>query len=99
MFINNNCHNQIDELTVFADNCPGQNKNRFIIEMLSSSLINHPNIQVIQLAFFEKGHTQNENDTAHSVREKSKNGINMTYLICGVIFPVPLIQYQLVHLP
>ena len=54
----------------FHRNCPRKNKNRFIIEMLLSSLINHPNIPVIQLA-------QNENDTAHSVIEKSKNGINI----------------------
>ena len=31
MFINNNCYNQIDKLTFFSDNCPGQNKNHFII--------------------------------------------------------------------
>ena len=31
--------------------------------------------------------------------EKLKNDVKTTYLNCGVIFPVPLIQYQLVHLP
>ena len=33
------------------------------------------------------------------IAKKRKNDVKTTYLIRGVIFPVPLIQYQLIHLP
>ena len=63
------------QLYLFADNCTGQNKNRFINQMLSIAA-NERNV-TINLVFLEKGHTQNINDSAHSVIEKAKKGVNI----------------------
>lgn len=59
-------------LYLFVDNCSGQNKNRFVVEMLSI-LAMEKNL-VINLIFLEKGHTQNVNDTVHSVMTEPKKG-------------------------
>ena len=60
------------ELVLFADNCLGQNKNRYIIQMMSLTVRKFKNLKSIELVFLERGHTQNENDSIHSTIEKSK---------------------------
>ena len=60
------------ELVLFADNCLGQNKNRYIIQMMSLAVRKFKNLKSIELVFLERGHTQNENDSIHSTIEKSK---------------------------
>lgn len=62
-------------LYLFADNCAGQNKNRFIIQMLTH-MANKMKI-TINLVYLEKGHTQNINDAAHSVIDRAKKGVNI----------------------
>ena len=71
----NGLPNDCKEVFFFADNCGGQNKNRFINEMLSIAATEQK--IKINLIFLEKGHTQNINDTAHSVIEKAKSGVNI----------------------
>ena len=61
----------------FADNCTGQNKNRFVLQMLSLFTIK-TGIST-HLIFLEKGHTQNCNDTMHSNIEKAKKGIEIDH--------------------
>lgn len=65
----------VKTIYLFADNCPGQSKNRFIIQMLTL-MANKRNITV-NLVYLEKGHTQNINDTAHSVIDRAKSGVNI----------------------
>lgn len=63
--------------TTFCDNCPGQNRNRFLMKMLSIVLHNTVNTMTIELIFLTKGHTQNENDSVHSCVEAAKKGITV----------------------
>ena len=68
---------ETEEVSFFSDNCPGQNKNRMINQMLSVLTINLNNLKAAELIFLEKGHTQNCNDSVHSSIEKAKKGINV----------------------
>ena len=54
------------EVTLFADGCPGQNKNSVIAAMLLNFLSRSVNTEKLNLLFFEKYHGQNEGDSAHS---------------------------------
>ncbi|ETI48412.1 hypothetical protein F443_07559 [Phytophthora nicotianae P1569] len=46
-------------LTIYADNCGGQNKNNYVVRML---LAHMSDLEVIKLKFFVKGHTKNAVD-------------------------------------
>ena len=50
----------------FSDNCTGQNRNR-IVTMFSFVMKNYASLDKIEHCFLEMGHTQNENDSVHSV--------------------------------
>ena len=52
----------------FSDACGGQNRNRFIFIMLSYAMRVY-NFEYVDITFLVSGHSQNENDTAHSVIE------------------------------
>ena len=52
-----------------SDRCPGQNQNRMFLIMLSD-MLNELEFDMIELTYLVPGHSQNENDTAHSVIEK-----------------------------
>ncbi|KAK3881690.1 hypothetical protein Pcinc_013882 [Petrolisthes cinctipes] len=56
----------IHEVILFADGCPGQNKNSIIATMLLHSVQNLGNIKRIKLLYFEAYHGQSEGDSAHS---------------------------------
>ncbi|GFN91926.1 DNA repair protein rhp54 [Plakobranchus ocellatus] len=58
------------DLSLFSDNCPGQNRNRFVAFMFCET---NKRVQLdkLSLTFLQKGHTENENDSVHSVIEKS----------------------------
>ena len=58
----------VEIVHLFCDRCSGQNCNRMMVIMLSTA-INYFNFQQITLNFFVTGHSQNENDTIHSVIE------------------------------
>ena len=64
-------------VTLFRDNCSGQNKNRCIYEMMSLLTLKMQKLKEIQLIFLEKGHTHNANDSMHSTIEQAKRGINI----------------------
>ena len=61
-FIADNVEREITKITMFADNCPGQIKNRYIVQMLAIMSVKSK-LSIIDLIFFEKGHTQNINDS------------------------------------
>ena len=75
-FIADNVEREITKLIMFADNCPGQNKNRYIIQILAIMSVKSK-LPIIDLIFFEKRHTQNIGDSAHSVIERGKKGVNI----------------------
>ena len=64
------------ELVLFAENCLGQNKNRYIIQMMSLAVRKFKKLKSVQLVFLERGHTQN-NNSIHSTIEKSKKEITI----------------------
>ena len=59
---------------LFRDKCVGQNNNRMVYVMLASALELY-NFEEIELNFFVSGHSQNENDAAHSVIERSASKV------------------------
>ena len=65
------------DLVLLADNCPGQNKNRYMIQIMPLAVRKFKNLKSIQLVFLERGHTQDENDSIHSTIEKSEKGIRI----------------------
>ena len=68
-YFRDHCTEAIDLITGFCDNCPGQNKNKMICQMLSMVIQHFANIKAVEILYLEQGHTQNENDTAHSMIE------------------------------
>ena len=59
----------IKRFHLFSDRCGGQNNNRMIFVMLSYVLNNY-DIDLIVLTYLVSGHSQSENDNAHSVIEQ-----------------------------
>lgn len=58
------------EVIMYSDNCSGQQKNKYMVSLYMYA-VSVLNIKSITHKFLIKGHTQNENDTAHSVIEKA----------------------------
>ena len=56
----------VKTVKMFADGCPGQNKNSVITAMLLHSVCRLKSIEKIHLIFFEAYHGQNEGASAHS---------------------------------
>ena len=59
----------IQELSLFCDNCPGQNKNRIMIAALHATQVECRNIKKITLNFLLKGHTYLPCDSMHAAVE------------------------------
>ncbi|ETL50720.1 hypothetical protein L916_00072 [Phytophthora nicotianae] len=57
------------KLSIYADNCCGQNKNNFVIKMLLASA-QTGELDVVELKFFVKGHTKNAVDRGFSLMRK-----------------------------
>ncbi|GFN98717.1 hypothetical protein PoB_002522300 [Plakobranchus ocellatus] len=58
------------DLSLFSDNCPRQNHNRFVAFMLSKTS-KRILLDELSLTFLRKGHTENENDSDHCVIKKA----------------------------
>ena len=56
-------------VNLISDRCPGQNQNWMFFIMLSD-MLNELEFDMIELIYVVPGHSQNENDTAHSVIKK-----------------------------
>lgn len=63
----------VNEFHFFSDRCGGQNNNRMIFVMLNATL-HDLNLESVRLTYLVSGHSQSENDTAHSVIERMANG-------------------------
>ena len=99
--VEEHCTKEKNELVFFADNCPGQNKNRYIIQMLSLLVRIFQNIKSVTLMFLERGHTQNKNDIIHSTVEQSQKGMTINHpwqwltLITGACKSKPYIVHEM----
>jgi hypothetical protein len=60
----------VNDFYFYSDNCAGQNKNRIILAMYLYCAEKYS--VSITHRYFEKGHTQNEGDSMHSVIERAK---------------------------
>lgn len=76
----------VEEIYFYSDNCPSQNKNRIVFAFYAQ-IAKKFQINVNHI-YLEKGHTQNEGDSVHSVIERAKKGKK--------IF-VPSQWYSLIH--
>ena len=54
---------------LFADRCGGQNNNRMVLIALHGLLKNIDSIEELNINYLVSGHSQNENDSAHSTIE------------------------------
>lgn len=63
-------------IAMFADNCPGQNRNQFMAFMLTFMNKRH-SLDKLVLTFLEKGHTETENDSVHSVIERATRNMEI----------------------
>jgi len=60
-----NQENENKDIIFYADNCGGQNKNKYVISMLVYC-VKKLNIRSVTLKFLIVGHTQNEGDSMHA---------------------------------
>ncbi|GFO11068.1 DNA repair protein rhp54 [Plakobranchus ocellatus] len=67
-FIEKKAEDGCKTIEMFADNCPGQNRNQFVANMLAFMNMSL-NLDKLALTFLEKGHTESENDSVYSVIE------------------------------
>ena len=58
------------KVNLFSDRCGGQNNNRMVAIALHDEFIRQPSLEELSMNFLVTGHSQNENDTAHSNIEK-----------------------------
>lgn len=63
----------IHKFELFADNCSGQNRNRFVCGLLVFAGMTFEKFQII-LNFLQCGHTQMEGDSVHALIERRSTG-------------------------
>ena len=74
-----NCSDQGKErVSLYSDNCGGQNRNRYVVVMYSY-IVQSTTLRNVTHTFLEKGHTQNENDSIHAVIENEKKRTEFVY--------------------
>lgn len=73
LFIKQQVQNGVTEFSFFSDNCPGQNRNKFLFS-LYNYLTQKYGIK-IRHTFLQRGHTQSEGDSVHSVIEKAARNV------------------------
>ena len=66
----------VKKFKLFSDNCPEQNRNKGIMAVYWHA-INSMDIDEIVHIVLEKGHTQNPNDSIHSVIERASRYMYM----------------------
>ncbi|GFS22714.1 DNA repair protein rhp54 [Elysia marginata] len=69
-------HQGVRDITMFSDNCAGQNRNRFVAFALNFART-HFKLETITHTFLEKGHTETENDSVHATSERKSRNIDI----------------------
>ncbi|KAJ8969097.1 hypothetical protein NQ314_001929 [Rhamnusium bicolor] len=67
-----NLNENVEELTIWSDNCSGQNRNKMIIPAYMWLLNEIPTLKVINHKYLLKGHTHMEADTVHAIIERKR---------------------------
>lgn len=67
-----NCNDTVEELTIWSDNCPAQNRNMIMVMCYFWLFTVIPSLKVINHKFLLRGHTHLEVDGAHSLIEREK---------------------------
>ena len=62
---------------LYSDSCAGQNRNRYIANLLHHVVSTFPNLQTIDQKFLETGHTQMECDSVHAAIEHAKKATSI----------------------
>ena len=57
---------KITHLAAFSDSCGGQNRNKFIATMLSKAVVDSKSLTIIDMFYFEPGHSSLRADSMHS---------------------------------
>lgn len=65
-------NSSVDEITIWTDNCLGQNKNAFVISSFFWLLHRYPQIKQINHKFLLEGHTHMEADSIHAPIERKR---------------------------
>lgn len=65
----------IEELSIWSDNCAGQNRNFMIVTLYMWLLKKMTNLKIINHKFLLRGHTHMEVDSDHSIIERAKKKI------------------------
>lgn len=73
LFIETHIQKGVNEFAFYSDNCAGQNRNKYLFS-LYNYLSQKYKIK-IRHTFLEKGHTQSEGDSVHSVIEKAARNV------------------------
>ena len=60
------------ELTIWSDNCSGQNRNRMLFPAYMWLVEKIPNLEIINHKYLLKGHTHMEADTVHAIIERKR---------------------------
>ena len=75
-YIRDMASSSIKEIDLFSDNCPGQNRNRFVAFCLWYCMKQFE-LKRITHTFLEKGHTETENDSVHATIERKTRRIEL----------------------
>ena len=73
LFIEHQIKNGVKEFSFYSDNCAGQNRNKFLFSLYN--FLSQKHKIIIRHNFLERGHTQTEGDSVHSVIEKAARSI------------------------
>lgn len=66
----------VEQITLWTDNCYGQNKNKSLIMCFFWMMMKYPQIKTINQKFLLKGHTHMEADTVHALIERKRKKAN-----------------------
>ena len=75
----NDTFSSIKHVVMYCDTCGGQNRNQNIVAAMLHTMNDdeYSNIEIIDLKYFESGHSQMECDSMHSRIEKSRKDLKL----------------------
>jgi len=80
-WIEHNISDEVQEITIWSDNCPSQNRNILMIMCYFFILRIKPNVTAVNHKFLARGHTHLEADTVHSIIERERKKLPQFQII------------------
>ena len=71
-YLSSEAEKGVKKVVLSSDNCSGQNRNKFIACMYIKAMHKYK-FDKLEHCSLEAGHTQNENDSVHSLIERKQN--------------------------